>query len=86
MCRYRFTYFYSILAGVARGGVGAFENAATVQMARMIGKVGEVLRSSVEQAIPRERPAVAFGFEYSTMPGWGRSMWCGWSRYNVCSS
>ena len=50
-----------------------------VQMARMIGKDGEVLRSSVEQAIPRVRPAVAFGFEYSTMPGWGRSMWCGWS-------
>ena len=50
-----------------------------VQMARMIGKDGVVLRSSVEQAIPRERPAVAFGFEYSTMPGWGRSMWCGWS-------
>ena len=50
-----------------------------VQMARMIGKDGGVLRSSVEQAIPRVRPAVAFGFEYSTMPGWGRSMWCGWS-------
>ena len=48
-----------------------------VQMARMIGKDGEVLRSSVEQAIPRVRPVVAFGFEYSTMPGWGRSMWYG---------
>ena len=48
-----------------------------VQMARMIGKVGVVLRSSEEQAIPRVRPVVAFGFEYSTMPGWGRSMWYG---------
>ena len=48
-----------------------------VQMARMIGKVGVALRSSVEQAIPRARPVVAFGFEYSTMPGWGRSMWYG---------
>eukprot|EP00966_Prymnesium_polylepis_P107643 2492167-Prymnesium_polylepis.1 len=26
------------------------------------------LRSSVEQTIPRVRPVVAFGFEYSTMP------------------
>eukprot|EP00966_Prymnesium_polylepis_P194153 4501021-Prymnesium_polylepis.1 len=42
----------------------------------MIGKDGEVLRSSVEQAIhvPRVRPVVAFAFEYSTMPGWERSM------------
>eukprot|EP00966_Prymnesium_polylepis_P230079 5323882-Prymnesium_polylepis.1 len=46
-------------------------------MARMIGKVGVALRSSVEQAIPRVRPVVAFGFECSTMPGWGRSMWYG---------
>ena len=37
-----------------------------VQMARMTGKVGVVLRSSVEQAIPRVRPVVALGFEYST--------------------
>eukprot|EP00966_Prymnesium_polylepis_P029699 690041-Prymnesium_polylepis.1 len=43
-----------------------------VQKARMTGKVGVMLRSSVEQAIPRVRPVVAFtGFEYSTMPAVG---------------
>eukprot|EP00966_Prymnesium_polylepis_P273118 6309456-Prymnesium_polylepis.1 len=48
-----------------------------VQMARITRKVGVVFRSSVEQAMPRVRPVVGLGFEYSTMPGWGRSIWYG---------
>eukprot|EP00966_Prymnesium_polylepis_P204666 4741407-Prymnesium_polylepis.1 len=57
--------------------MGAFENTASADGSDDWEGRGVALRSSVEQAIPRVRQVVAFGFEYSTMPGCGRSMWYG---------
>eukprot|EP00966_Prymnesium_polylepis_P040948 950204-Prymnesium_polylepis.1 len=44
-------------------------------MARMTGKTGVAMTSSVEQATPRVRPVVALGSEkINDAAGWGRSI------------